>query len=496
MTDLFPYFKLTPGGGGHTPQTKEVEITENGQLVINADEGYDCLSSVTANVNVPSSGEDGGALKMMDFDGTILYSFTREEVMEMTELPEPPDHSDNEVPLTFDEWNWTLEEVKEYLSSIDHYSVLVGAIYHPTDGYHHVFAKLKNALTVEVSNNGSVDWGDGTTSTSGGAKSHTYSNEGEYHIVIDGKCLRIGSTGNDTYKAIQYDRAYISTNIDSGFHLKNCHDLRFITLPYTFTWGTGNPVTGNSCMASLICPRGVLILTMSSCFGLKSISLPYGVVSVSISYCPNLEYVQLANVENLSISSCGLRKVNLPDSLISLGSSAFSYSRNLEEINIPSSVTSIGANAFYECGRLSIVNMENGLVSIGNQAFYYCKALKKITIPNSVTSIGTSLFASCESLREVILSDNIEVIPSNILSGLQNITKVVIGSGTKEIGYGMLSGLRGYTLVFRSAVPPTISSSSSISSPFKIVVPKGSIDAYKNATNLSQMASIMVEADE
>lgn len=51
-----PFFSLQPGGGGgHTPQAKNVTLTENGTYVINADEGYDCLSSVTAEVSVGGS---------------------------------------------------------------------------------------------------------------------------------------------------------------------------------------------------------------------------------------------------------------------------------------------------------------------------------------------------------------------------------------------------------------------------------------------------------
>jgi hypothetical protein len=72
-----------------------------------------------------------------DYDGTPLYSFSFDEIDQMITLPVPPDHSQDEVPLTFLRWNWTLADLQDA-----HIPADVGAIYHPSDGKMHFFYRL------------------------------------------------------------------------------------------------------------------------------------------------------------------------------------------------------------------------------------------------------------------------------------------------------------------------------------------------------------------
>src|SRR5687768_12537184 len=74
------------------------------------------------------------------------------------------------------------------------------------------------------------------------------------------------------------------------------------------------------------------------------------------------------------------------------------------EINglpVPNSVTSIGASAFLHCGSLTNVTIGDSVTSIGGHAFFHCTRLTRVTIPNSVTSIGQGAFSSCTRLTRV-----------------------------------------------------------------------------------------------
>ena len=93
-----------------------------------------------------------------------------------------------------------------------------------------------------------------------------------------------------------------------------------------------------------------------------------------------------------------MTSVTIPNSVTSIGSSAFAWCSSLTSVTIPNSVTSIGEWAFYDCSSLTSVTIGNSVTSIGEKAFYECSSLTSIEIPNSVTSIGNSAFETVPSI--------------------------------------------------------------------------------------------------
>jgi len=94
--------------------------------------------------------------------------------------------------------------------------------------------------------------------------------------------------------------------------------------------------------------------------------------------------------------------VTIPNSVTSIGNSAFWGCSGLTSVTIPNSVTSIGNSAFRNCSGLTSVTIPNSVTSIGGHAFYNCSSLTSVTIPNSVTTIGDSAFSGCTGLTSVI----------------------------------------------------------------------------------------------
>lgn len=82
----------------------------------------------------------------------------------------------------------------------------------------------------------------------------------------------------------------------------------------------------------------------------------------------------------------------------------------LTTLDIPDTVTSIGQSAFSGCINLESLTLPNSLVSIGNGAFANCHSLTSITIPTSVTSIANNCFTECYTLSSLnILSISITI---------------------------------------------------------------------------------------
>ena len=94
-----------------------------------------------------------------------------------------------------------------------------------------------------------------------------------------------------------------------------------------------------------------------------------------------------------SFYDTALTSIIIPNSVTTIGISAFDTDRLLASVTIGNSVTSIGIGAFDTDRLLASVTIGNSVTSIGDSAFANDTALTSITIPNSVTSIGVDAFS-------------------------------------------------------------------------------------------------------
>ena len=109
----------------------------------------------------------------------------------------------------------------------------------------------------------------------------------------------------------------------------------------------------------------------------------------------------------------------------------FNYCFN--EVILPEGITEIPYEAF-SSSPVEKVSLPSTLISIREKAFMSAKRLKSIVVPNSVKAIGTLAFAFCDSLESVVLSNKIEQIPDACFKQCKSLDNIIIPGSVVSIG--------------------------------------------------------------
>ena len=180
-----------------------------------------------------------------------------------------------------------------------------------------------------------------------------------------------------------------------------------------------------------------------------------------------------------------VKRIIIGNRVTTIGQTAFSGCSSLTSVTIPNSVTTIGGYAFKYCSSLTSVNIPNSVTTIKSEAFGFCSALTSVNIPNSVTTIENWAFRGCSALTSVNIPNSVTTIGWYAFSECTNLQKVNIGNSVKTIGIAAFNNCTSITQISSEAVvPPTCESSIFAdinNSKCKLIVPKNSLDAYKQA---------------
>lgn len=355
------------------PNTYTVEdegkVVYNGTLVAqgsdtvttNGDVDTTLISNLTVNVPTGGGGESRKAVNFIDYDGTIVHSYTVEEFANLTEWPSNPEHEG----LTAQGWMWsTFAKAKSYVEKYG--SLDIGQKYRITDGKTRIFIALDEwrrepVLGLGVNGSVDIDWGDGSEHTTlTGTNVNTYVST-DPHEYPDGGDYVITLTVTGTAK-------FLSKNSTCGLLMKS-----------------------NFNSSESYCYRNAI----------KKLFIGDSVTSIG-----DLAFY----------TCCSLESVTIPDSVTSFGSGTFSNCYSLISITIPDSVTSVTGN--FNSGNYSLrsITIPDSVTFIDGYAFANCYPLDSITIPNSVTSLSDNVFSNSYSLASIIIPDSVRQIGSRMLS--------------------------------------------------------------------------------
>lgn len=373
-----------------------------------------------------------------DYNGVCVYAYTLEEAAGLTALPEAPDHSSDDIPLIFDEWNFTLAQVNALTSKCS-----VGANYRTTDGKTHLVIKINEKdrkvvplyFSQDVSNGVTIDWGDGTSTTKVSGTgyvntSHTYAAAGTYDITLDA---------------------------DEGCTLILGSNTSFVSV----------------------------------------LGTTYGQTS-NYSFCPMLRAARLA--AGVSISSYGfyscvnMGTVSLPGG-ITLGARAFMNCCLLKTVTVPKGITTLNGYTFNNCYSLKATLLPHGITTLGEGEFQNCYNLKSAVLPGSVSSINSGVFQMCTSLTEVTIPEGAKVIGGSQHRNNYSLSSIVIPASVESIGLSAFEECYNMAhYYFYPTTPPVLASTyifGLLRADCVFHVPAASLTAYQSAQYWSGHAARM-----
>ena len=237
-----------------------------------------------------------------------------------------------------------------------------------------------------------------------------------------------------------------------------CESLTNINIPNSVTTIGEEAFANCISLYSINIPNTVTTIgdgAFGNCHTLTSITIPSSVVTIIGNpfshwhgdlYNESKVFIYedhvLFNKDKTTIIAYRTKETNytIPNSVITIGFSAFSCCESLTNINISNSVKTIGDRAFVDCKSLTIINISDSLKTIGNFAFSGCESLININIPNSVKTIGISAFGACYSLTNINIPNSVTTIGDRAFHDCQSLTNINIPNSVKTIESGAFGG--------------------------------------------------------
>lgn len=172
---------------------------------------------------------------------------------------------------------------------------------------------------------------------------------------------------------------------------------------------------------------------MDKALVITSVTIPETITSIgesAFSNCTGLQSIRIPNtvttVGQSAFQNCtSLIGVALGEKMTAISNSMFDGCESLRSISIPDNVKSIGEESFRSCTNLISIDMGKGVLNIGYRAFFGCTSLKDVEVGESVTTLGESVFESCTSLESIVIPNSVRFMGIRILADCQKSIKSI-----------------------------------------------------------------------
>ncbi len=246
------------------------------------------------------------------------------------------------------------------------------------------------------------------------------SEEWEYYVLNDGKSVCITKyLGSDENVIIpEYLDGGIVTNIGEQAFKANSY-IKKIDIPESVSTIGAYAFEGCSNLAEIRIPSNVISIgqrAFARCTSLVNVDIEKGVKSIGYE----------------AFYSCDIKKIELPEGLITISDGMFWGCQSLEEVLIPDDVEKIGNHVFRECVKLKYIKLPEKLQELGSGVFNMCENLKSLYIPTNVNKIGTE----CEGFLNTNNLISIEVDKNNKVYDSRNKCNAIIETKSNTLIIG------------------------------------------------------------
>ena len=401
-----------------------------------------------------------------DYDSTIVHSYTKEEFLQLEELPGNPLHEG----LTPQGWNWTLAGAQAYVAKYG--ACEIGQSYITDDGKTRLYIDIAETerlalslrFTQSLASGVTVDWGDGSSEVTPAATGnvsldHEYAQAGIYLVTLE---VAEGCTvmlGQDTASMssdgmLSHQKSFVTSKYFGGRSpvvaleigagvtklgtqsLLCLHRMGYVTIPTNVTTLYYGVFMGCNQAKAIHIPRGVTKINAFSfrgCYAAQAITLPEGLTDLTFYGCTHLERAAVPEgvtaIGTHAFACCYLLvRAILPDTAASLGNCCFAVDYNLRATRIPTGVTAIPDNCYRGCYILTGLEIPEGVTTIGKNAFQACYGFRSLTLPSTVTKIDEFAFMFCDGNEEIhiLATTPPELVSATAFSGTDQTFKIYV----------------------------------------------------------------------
>lgn len=205
-----------------------------------------------------------------------------------------------------------------------------------------------------------------------------------------------------------------------------------------------------------------------------SVTVPSGVTNIgsgAFTGCANLTGIQVSTNNSFFSSTSGVLfnknqtqllqcpgaksgTYAIPDSVVSIGPSAFAFCTNLTGVTASSGIKEIGSGAFQYCQGLTNLPIGSGVTNIGSYAFYRCTAVTNLVVPASIISISDSAFANCTGLTNVVLGSGVQSLGMASFAYCTSLKTVMVPSSLTNLGAYAFSPYTALTGIYFAGNAP------------------------------------------